>query len=239
MTTHPSFEHWLQSRLTAHGFPTGGIDGDIEPNTRGAIAAFQRARGLPPTLIADKATVDALRTSSSAISGFTRPPELPDRPEPMQSQRFPRQRDVTAYYGPVGRNQVLVDVPWRMVLAWDKRRVARRMSLHEKVADSARRCMVRTYAVFGDEGINQLGLNLFGGSLNVRRMRGGSAYSMHSWGIAIDWDPERNQLRWKHPQARLSHDDAKRFWEIWEDEGWVSLGRERDFDWMHVQAARL
>ena len=25
----------------------------------------------------------------------------------------------------------------------------------------------------------------------------------------------------------------------WEEEGWISLGRARDFDWMHVQAARL
>lgn len=239
MSTHPSFEHWLQSRLTAHGFATGGIDGIVGPNTRGALEAFQRARGLPQTARADDFTVAALRQSASRVPGFIRPREPDNQPELMQAQHFPRQRDVAAFYGPVGHNQVLVDVPWRMVLAWDKRRIAKRMSLHEKVADSARRGFDKTYRVLGDEGIERLGLNLFGGSLNVRRMRGGSTYSMHAWGIAIDWDPERNQLRWKHPKARLSHDDVKAFWEIWEDEGWISLGRERDFDWMHVQAARL
>lgn len=239
MSRYQSFEHWMQIRLTAHGFPTGGIDGRVGTNTRAALAAFQRAKGLPQTQQADARTVTALQQSSSDVPGFIRPPDDGDGPEPMQAQPFPRQRNVRAFYGEVGQNQVLVDVPWRMVLAWDKRRVARRMSLHEKVADSALRAMHRTHSKIGDDGIQQLGLHLFGGSLNVRRMRGGSAYSMHSWGIAIDFDPERNPLRWGHPRARLSQPDAQRFFEIWEDEGWVSLGRERDFDWMHLQAARL
>lgn len=84
-----------------------------------------------------------------------------------------------------------------------------------------------------------IGLDLFGGSLNVRKMRGGSAYSMHSWGIAIDFDPERNQLKWGKDRARLAQPDAVPFWLEWEREGWLSLGRARDFDHMHVQAARL
>ena len=240
MTTHKSFEHWLQSRLTAHGFATGGIDGEVGPITIAALAAFQRAKGLLPTGQADEATVAALRQSSSALARpFNRPPDHGVMPEPMQAQRFPRQSNVAAFYGPVGQNQVLVPVPWRMKLAWDKRRTIARMSLHEKVAESAGRAFERINAALGQEGIERLGLDLFGGSLNVRRMRGSSVYSMHSWGIAIDFDPERNRLRWSHPQARLSRDDAQRFWDIWEDEGWTSLGRERDFDWMHVQAARL
>ena len=70
-------------------------------------------------------------------------------------------------------------------------------------------------------------------------MRGGTQYSMHSWGIAIDFDPERNQLNWGRDRARLAAADCVPFWDIWEAEGWVSLGRARNFDWMHVQAARL
>jgi hypothetical protein len=70
-------------------------------------------------------------------------------------------------------------------------------------------------------------------------MRGGDRWSMHSWGIAIDFDPTRNSLHADHTQARLAQPDCNEFWRIWEDEGWVSLGRARDFDWMHVQAARL
>ncbi len=82
-----------------------------------------------------------------------------------------------------------------------------------------------------------LGIDVFGGSLNVRKMRGGESYSMHSWGIAIDFDPERNALGWNQSKARLAAADAADFWKIWEGEGWVSMGRARDFDWMQVQAA--
>lgn len=37
----------LQQRLTAAGFDTGGIDGQVGPATRRAIRAYQRAQGLP------------------------------------------------------------------------------------------------------------------------------------------------------------------------------------------------
>jgi len=33
--------------------------------------------------------------------------------------------------------------------------------------------------------------------------------------------------------------DCEAFWKAWEEEGWLSLGRSRNFDWMHVQACRL
>lgn len=92
---------------------------------------------------------------------------------------------------------------------------------------------------YGDDGIEEIGGNLFGGCYNCRKMKGGSSWSMHSWAIAIDFDPGRNQLKWSHLQARLAKPDAVRFWELWEAEGWLSLGRARDFDWMHIQAARL
>jgi len=61
----------------------------------------------------------------------------------------------------------------------------------------------------------------------------------HAYGAAFDFDPLRNGLKVKAPMARLSHQDAIPFWEIWEAEGWVSLGRARNFDYMHVQAVRL
>jgi membrane-bound lytic murein transglycosylase B len=38
----------LQERLTNAGFDTGGVDGRIGPNTRGAIMGFQSSRGLVP-----------------------------------------------------------------------------------------------------------------------------------------------------------------------------------------------
>jgi len=70
-------------------------------------------------------------------------------------------------------------------------------------------------------------------------MRGGSSWSVHSWGAAIDFDPDRNSLHASKAFARLAKPDADEFWRIWESEGWVSLGRAKNYDWMHIQAARL
>lgn len=236
-----NFEQWLQSRLTAHGYPVGPIDGIVGPTTIAALKAFQKARGLEVTGKTDGSTVAMLRNPSSAVlpeklAGV--PPRDMEAPEGAKTQ-WPRQRDVLAFYGPVGASQTQIEIPFDMVVAWDRSTRVRRMTLHTKVAESAKRVLENIAGTYSPKERAALGLDVFGGSLNVRRMRGGSAYSMHSWGIAIDFDPERNQLNWKTPKARLSHADAAPFWEAWEAEGWLSLGRARDFDWMHIQAARL
>lgn len=238
-----NFEQWLQSRLTAHGFACGLIDGVLGPKTLHALRSFQKARGLIVTSRADAATVAALKTPSSRVS-FEESGFIPDRdrdgdPDATKLSPWPRQRQVPDFYGKVGTGQTRVDVLWDMRLAWDKDVTVRSISLHSRVAPSASRVFAKLREMYSDREIRALGLDLFGGSLNVRRMRGGSRYSMHSWGIAIDFDPKRNQLSWKRPRARLSHDDAIPFWRAWEEEGWISLGRARNFDWMHVQAARL
>jgi hypothetical protein len=126
-----------------------------------------------------------------------------------------------------------------MRLAWDKRHVVDKISVHELVHNSAERVFHQIHEAYGHEQIKSLRLDLFGGSLNVRKMRGGNSYSMHAWGIAIDFDPERNQLRWGSDKAVMAKPAYSAFWDMWEAEGWVSLGRSRNYDWMHVQAARL
>ena len=85
--------------------------------------------------------------------------------------------------------------------------------------------------------IQRLRLDLWGGCLNVRTMRGGTRYSLHSWGIAVDYDPERNRLKWGRDRAAFAQPEYDPWWRLWEEEGWVSLGRHRNFDWMHIQAA--
>lgn len=237
-----TFERWLQSRLTAHGFACGLIDGVIGPVTISAIKAFQLRKGLAVSGQADAATIEALRGSSSAISSDIRV-QIPDRdkPDPAPAPRgvWPLQKDCMSFYGPVGTRQTSIEIPFDMYLAWDKSVRVRKMTLHEKVAPSAALVFEKIEGTYSLADRKALGIDIFGGSLNVRRMRGGTSYSMHSWGIAIDFDPERNQLNQHRPQARLSHDDALAFWQAWEAEGWLSLGRARNFDYMHVQAARL
>jgi len=239
------FNMWLQSRLTAHGFPCGPIDGIIGDKTESALKAFQFARGLKQSSKADEATVEALRLTSSAIPHEVKT-GLPDRDTEPEKETFqpsrriwPRQSECMSYYGPVGQNQTQIDVPFDMWLAWSKSTRVRKMTVHKLVADSASKVLIRIAGTYSPAERKDLGIDLFGGSLNVRKMRGGNSYSMHSWGIAIDFDPERNQLSWGKDKARLAHPDTVPFWVAWESEGWLSLGRSRNFDWMHIQAARL
>ena len=84
-----------------------------------------------------------------------------------------------------------------------------------------------------------MGLDLWGGCHNIRPIRGGTRRSAHSWGIAIDFDSDRNQLHWGRDKATFAKPEYDYWWKYWEEEGWVSLGRIRNFDWMHLQAARL
>lgn len=239
------FNMWLQSRLTAHGYQVGLIDGVLGPVTVKALKAFEAANGLPVDGTADEAVVKALRAPASAVTPAVAA-TIPDRNVAPEKETFqpsknvwPRQADVPSFYGKVGENQLSIEIPFDMYLAWDKGQRIRKMTLHHKVAASAERVFQRVAGIYSQADRKSLGIDLFGGSLNVRKMRGGSNYSMHSWGIAIDFDPERNGLNVHKPIARLSSPDAVQFWLAWETEGWLSLGRARDMDWMHIQAARL
>jgi len=150
-----------------------------------------------------------------------------------------READMAARFGPAGGAQCtagVIEVPWRMVLAWDTAQVITRIRCHEMVAGSGQAAFDRIAAGYSAREIRDLGLHLYGGCYANRAKRGGTSLSTHAYGLAIDFDPERNRLHWGADRARLARPDAVFFWECWEAEGWTSLGRIRNFDWMHVQA---
>lgn len=210
------------------GIEVGIVDGLLGPSTRFAFEVYEaRAIG-----------------SSAAVKVETwRDDDLAKRDEiekiNLVPTTWPKQSGVSTHFGKVGENQAMLTLPYPMRLAWDKKVTVTRVSLHEKVIRSAERVMNRVADAYDEKQRKLLGLDLHGGTLNVRKMRGGTAWSMHSWGIAWDFDPERNQLKWTRAMARLAKADCVTFWRLWAEEGWLSLGQARDYDWMHVQAARL
>lgn len=224
----------IQRRLAELGLYSGPIDGINGVRTHTAIRAFQRLHGLKPDGIVGPATTAAL-WPAPIPERDTDPPQAPPHPKPI----WPRQQDVATFFGAPGKRQVMLQLPFPMRLAWDKRQTVKRFSIHELVHDSAARAFAKIAEDYDAAQRQALGIDLFGGCLNVRPMRGSTRLSMHAWGIAIDFDPARNQLTWGRDKARLALPDANRFWQIWEAEGLVSLGRTRNYDWMHVQAARL
>ncbi len=209
-----------QKKLKALGLYAGYADGIYGRKTKNAVRKFQTMHNL----------------SSDGILGRNTLREL--FPTKIKSRSGSTNREVFKRFGPVGENQTRIKLPYPMKLAWDLSKTVKTMTLHELIAESAQTAFKEIACAYTPEEIVRHGFDLFGGSLNVRRIRGGRRYSLHSWGIAIDIDPARNRLKWKSNKSNLAIQECDNFWEIWEANGWHSLGREKNFDWMHVQAVK-
>jgi len=128
-----------------------------------------------------------------------------------------------------------IQLPYPMRLAWDKKEKVNKMRCHKLVADDFQKVFADLLAHYGLAKIQELGIDLFGGCFNFRAMRGGSDYSRHSWGIAIDLDPERNQLKETSKTARFARAEYQPMIDIFYRHGFVSLGHEKNYDWMHFE----
>ena len=128
---------------------------------------------------------------------------------------------------------VTIKLPYPMRLSWDKNVKVTKMSCHKLVADKFLAVFNDLLAHYGYEKIVELGIDLFGGCFNFRKMRGGSDWSRHAFGVAIDLDPERNLLKESKKTARFARPEYKPMIDIFYKHGFVSLGVEKDYDWMH------
>jgi len=128
-----------------------------------------------------------------------------------------------------------IKLPFPMFLSWDKDVSIERMTCHKLVADKFTAIFNDILTHYGAEKIHELGIDRYGGCFNFRKMRGGSDYSRHSWGIAIDLDPERNLLKETSKTARFARPEYKEMIDIFYKHGFESLGREKNYDWMHFQ----
>jgi hypothetical protein len=80
--------------------------------------------------------------------------------------------------------------------------------------------------------LHQQRLDQHGGGFNFRPITGGTSLSLHSYGIAIDWDPENNPR--KKPLTVALPD----WWfDIWHAHGWSDGRHFTTPDPMHVQFA--
>ena len=227
----------VQVVLADLGLYTGKVDDEWGELTEQAVVAFQRLNGLPTNGKISSKLLDLLFA------------EIDDRAEQpavqagclVKPMRWPSSNttSLTAFYGDVGMNQVRIKTAYPLRLAWDLNTCLDGFSCNRLVADPMQRIFTETLAHYGLDKIRELRLDRFGGCLSVRKIRGGDYYSTHAWGIACDIDPANNQLKWGKDKASLASPEYNAWWEIVESTGAISLGRSRNYDWMHFQFATI
>jgi len=130
---------------------------------------------------------------------------------------------------------VTIQLPYPMRLAWDVDTSVNKMRCHKLVADKFLAVFNEIHRVYGYNKIKELGIDLFGGCFNFRKMRGGDDWSTHSWAVAIDLDPARNKLKETSRTARFARPEYKPMIDIFYKHGFISLGVEKNYDWMHFE----
>ncbi|WP_420415934.1 M15 family peptidase [Marinovum algicola] len=208
-----------QRVLNAQGFEAGAVDGFAGHNTNEALVAWLSSRAGVNT------TVD-------------REPIRTDWPDDI-----PRQRDVAAYYGRPGdevRSQlVFIDLPFPLRIDWNLGQAVRRIRVHAKAADQLKASLIQVHDHYGLDRMQALGIDRFAGSYNHRRMRGGSSWSMHAYGCAVDFYAAPNALRMRCPQALFCGAEYRNFLDIMEANQWLPAVRLWGADAMHFQRATL
>jgi len=137
-------------------------------------------------------------------------------------------------WGEVGResNFERFRLPYPMKLAWDKRTKITAITFHKKKGLDLMLALQSCLDHYGQDKITELGLDLFGGSLNVRKVRGGKSWSSHAWATAIDIDPSGNPFRANPKSTAVVKLEAQFFCDQMVEKGFKTL----EHDLMHWQA---
>lgn len=144
-------------------------------------------------------------------------------------------KQIIAKYGQPGpANLITITLPFPMRLAWEPHTTITKIQCHKLIAQNLSAALEDILKNYGLTKIQVLGIDLYGGCYNYRLMRGSNTkWSHHSWGIAIDLDPERNLLKENHTTARFARPEYKPMIEAFYKNGFKGLGPEEDRDWMH------
>lgn len=145
---------------------------------------------------------------------------------------------IRAKYGEPGEDDNIISfiAPFPMRIAWDTKTVMTKIRCHKGIKDRLENALKEVLQHYGLDKIKELGIDLYGGCVNVRLMRGSKTkWSRHAWGIAIDLDPTRNGLKVKKPAAQFSKPDYKPMMDIFYKNGFINYGIEKDYDWMHFE----
>ena len=209
----------IQNRLNELGFGPLTVDGKTGPATTNAIKLFQCKNNLKVDGIAGPKTLALLFPSMPVPKGTL-----------MSTSEI-----MSKYGAPGDKNLVKITLPFPLRISWDLQYSIDSFMCHKLVAEKMVKVFEDLLAHYGLAEIQRLGIDLYGGCYAYRKMRNGTDWSRHAWGIAIDLDPARNPLKATSKTAQFAKPEYKAMIDIFYKNGFVGLGREKNYDWMHFQ----
>jgi hypothetical protein len=144
------------------------------------------------------------------------------------------QASLRAFYGQPGdeRNLVTITFPYPMYYGG---KLVKTTRVHKKCADSLLRVLKEIGASHGHKPDVMDEASDYGGVFNFRLKRGGSSYSLHAFGAAIDLDADDNTFKDSWPmKADMNLDVIAAF----SREGWKSAAVFWGYDAMHFECTR-
>lgn len=128
-----------------------------------------------------------------------------------------------------------LELPYPMRLSWNTDVLIRKFACNRAVYQSLATIMYGIWDLYG-KNLNKLQearMDLFGGCYNFRPRRGGHTLSLHSWGAAIDLDPENNPQgkKWQDGKGMM----PKEVIQLFLNEGATWGGTFSNPDPMHFQ----
>jgi len=211
----------MQACLQKLGYEPGTIDGWMGPNTEEALNAFlfKKTTG--------KAEVIPREPLGTAPGGGS----------------IPKQSEVGTVYGTPGPDiegkLVMIELPFSLRIDWNLRQTARRIRVHKLAAEQLKAALIAVERHYGLAKMKDLGIDRYAGCYNHRKIRGGTSWSMHAYGCAIDFYAAPNGLRTRCPEALFCKPEYKDFLDIMEAHEWLPAIRLWGADAMHFQRARL
>lgn len=164
----------------------------------------------------------------------------------MPKGRFPTQAQVSSgksIFGPHGvpngyaPSQKKITLPFPLWLYGNPMTATYSLSPHEKCADALLSVFQRLAEVYKTtEERKAAGILCFDGTYNPRPMRGGSAWSMHAWAIAIDLNADKNGNATSWPAKAVMPLEVM---ECFAAEGFLAAGAFWGRDAMHFQATSV
>lgn len=156
---------------------------------------------------------------------------------------IPHQNEVNTVYGDpetqVPHRLTRIELPFKLGIDWNMRQSTNKITVHRDCAASLEAALIAVRAHYGEAEMARLGINRYAGAYNKRRIRGGSAWSMHAYGCAIDFHAAPNGLRTRCPEALFCGAAYQPFLDIMQDHEWLPAIRLWGADAMHFQRARI